>query len=178
MILIGSTLSIGAVGGVIQHLQLFLRDQGFVPESAARIASLLLVSSIAGRLIMGYLADRFDKRHVMMGAFLMVGGAIPFLYLVHVPGIVYVFALLFGFGMGADYMLIPLVTAQRFGVASLGRLMGVILTSDAIGQAFAPVVVGRIYDLNRNYTWGFAILAAAALSAALAATQIDNAQNN
>ncbi len=177
MILIGSTLSIGAVGGVIQHLQLFLRDQGFVPESAARIASLLLVSSIAGRLIMGYLADRFDKRHVMMGAFLMVGGAIPFLYLVHVPGIVYVVALLFGVGMGADYMLIPLVTAQRFGVASLGRLMGVILTSDAIGQAFAPVVVGRIYDLNGNYAWGFAILAAAALSAALAATQIDNAQN-
>jgi len=69
-------------------------------------------------------------------------------------------------------MLIPLVTAQSFGVASLGRLMGVILTAAAIGQAFAPAVVGRLFDLHRNYDWDFALLTAAALTAALAATQI------
>ena len=172
MILVGSMLSIGAVGGIIQHLQLFLRDQGFVAESAARVASLLLVSSIAGRLAMGYLADRFDKRYVMLAAFLLVGTAIPLLYLVRVPGAVYVFAAIFGFGMGADYMLIPLVTAQCFGVASLGRLMGVILTSDAVGQAFAPVLVGRLFDVQKNYDWGFAALTAAALTAAVAAALI------
>lgn len=172
MILLGSTMSIGAVGGIIQHLQLFLRDQGFNPEAAARVASFLLVSSIAGRLIMGYLADRFPKKHVMLAAFLMVGAAIPLLYLVHHPGVIYLFAFVFGFGMGADYMLIPLVTAQCFGVASLGRLMGVILTSDAIGQAFAPVLVGRIFDMRHSYNWGFVLLTAAALTAAFAASRI------
>ena len=172
MILVGSSLSIGAVGGIIQHLQLFLRDQGFSPEAAARVASFLLISSIAGRLVMGFLADRFSKKHVMLAAFLFVGSAIPLLYLVHFPGVIYCFAFLFGFGMGGDYMLIPLVTARSFGVASLGRLMGVILTADAIGQAFAPVAVGRLFDLHRNYNWGFALLTAAALTAALAATLI------
>ncbi len=172
MILIGSSLSIGAVGGIIQHLQLFLRDEGFRPDRAARVASFLLVSSIAGRLVMGYLADRFEKKHVMILAFVMVGGSIPLLYLVHHPGAIYLFAFVFGFGMGGDYMLIPLVTAQCFGVASLGRLMGVILTSDAIGQALAPVLVGRIFDMRRNYDWGFALMAAAALTAAVAASQI------
>jgi sugar phosphate permease len=172
MILLGSMLSIGAVGGIIQHLQLFLRDQGFAAEGAARVASLLLVSSIVGRIAMGYLADRFDKRYVMLAAFLLVGSAIPVLYLVRIPGAIHVFAVVFGFGMGADYMLIPLVTAQCFGVASLGRLMGVILTSDAIGQAFAPVLVGRLFDVQKNYDWGFAVLTAAALAAAVAATMI------
>jgi MFS family permease len=172
MILIGSSLSIGAVGGVIQHLQLFLRDKGFAPESAARVASLLLVSSIAGRLVMGYLADRFSKKHVMIGAFLMVGAAVPVLYFVKVPGAVQGFAILFGFGMGADYMLIPLVTAQCFGVAALGRLMGIILTADAISQAFMPVIVGRMFDLYGSYAWGFAFLSAAGLTAALAASFI------
>jgi sugar phosphate permease len=172
MILLGSSLSIGAVGGIIQHLQLFLRDEAFAPEAAARVASFLLVSSIAGRLVMGDLADRFNKKYVMLAAFLMVGSAIPLLYLAHRSGAVYGFAFLFGFGMGADYMLIPLVTAQSFGVASLGRLMGVILTADAISQAFAPVVVGRLFDLQRNYDWGFALLTVAALAAAVAATQI------
>ena len=178
MILIGSTLSIGAVGGIIQHLQLFLRDEGFLPARAAQVASFLLISSIAGRLVMGYLADRFEKKHVMILAFVMVGSSIPLLYLVRHPGVIYVFAFLFGFGMGGDYMLIPLVTAQCFGVASLGRLMGVILTSDAIGQALAPVLIGRIFDLQRSYDWGFALMAAAALTAALAASRIRSSPSN
>ena len=172
LILIGSMMSIGAVGGVIQHLQLFLRDQGFDPAHAARVASFLLVSSIAGRIIMGFLADRFPKKNVMTAAFLMVGCSIPLLYFVHVPGAVYFFAFVFGFGMGADYMLIPLTTAQCFGVASLGKLMGVILTSDAIGQALTPVLVGRIFDVRRSYDWGFALLIAAGLLAAAAAASI------
>lgn len=172
MILAGSSLSIGAVGGIIQHLQLFLRDRGYSAEAAARVASLLLISSIAGRLVMGYLADRFPKKHVMTAAFLIVGISIPLLNLPHLPGIVYGFALIFGFGMGADYMLIPLVTAQCFGVASLGRLMGIILTSDAISQAFAPVIVGRLFDHYRNYELGFLLLTMCALAAAIAATQI------
>ncbi len=172
MILAGSTLSIGAVGGIVQHLQLFLRDQGFEAYRAARIASFLLISSIVGRIMMGYMADRFQKRHVLLAAFLMVGCSIPLLYCVRVPNVIYVFAFVFGFGMGADYMLIPLTTAQCFGVASLGRLMGVILTSDAIGQAFAPVLVGKIFDVRRSYDWGFALLAVAALLAAGAASRI------
>jgi MFS family permease len=172
MILLGSMMSIGAVGGIIQHLQLFLRDQGFNPGQAARVASFLLTSSIIGRLTMGYLADRFSKKYVMIAAFSMVGSAIPVLYFVHLPGAVYWFAFLFGFGMGADYMLIPLVTAECFGVVSLGRLMGVILTADAVGQALTPVVVGWFFDRQRNYHFGFALLATAALAAAFAATRI------
>ncbi len=172
MILAGSLLSIGAVGGVIQHLQLYLRDRQFTPDRAAQVASFLLVASILGRITMGYLADRFPRKYVMLAACLMVAAGIPFLYFPTVPGTVYIFAFIFGFGMGADYMLIPLMTAECFGLASLGRLMGVILTTDAISQALAPVVVGRIYDLNRSYDSGFALLAAMAASGALAVSLI------
>jgi len=172
LILAGSAMSIGAVGGVIQHLQLFLRDQQFTPETAARVASFLLVSSIAGRVIMGYLADGFHKKYVMVAAYLMVGLSIPALYYVETPGMIYLFALVFGFGMGADYMLIPLMTAHCFGVASLGRLMGVILTTDAVSQAFTPVLVGRLFDLQGSYRWGFAVLIAMSLLGALAGALI------
>jgi MFS family permease len=172
LILAGSAMSIGAVGGVIQHLQLFLRDQKFTPEMAARVASLLLVSSIVGRVIMGYLADRFHKKYVMVAAYLMVGLSIPALYYVDTPGTIHLFALTFGFGMGADYMLIPLMTAHCFGVASLGKLMGVILTTDAVSQAFTPVLVGRLFDLHGSYRWGFAVLIVMSLLGALAGALI------
>jgi MFS family permease len=149
LILVASLMSIGSVGGIIQHLQLYLRDQLYTPEQAARVASFLLISSIVGRLVMGVLADRLPKKYVMLAACSMVAVGIPMLCVPPWIWSVYLFALVFGFGMGADYMLIPLITAECFGVASLGRLMGVILTTDALSQAFAPVIVGRIYDVHR-----------------------------
>ena len=173
MILIGSFLSIGAVGGIIQHLVLYLRDQQFTAERAAQVASFLLIASILGRLVMGYLADRFSKKYVLLAACSMVAAAIPLLYYVNVPGVIYLFAFIFGFGMGADYMLIPLITAECFGLASLGRLMGIILTTDSLGQALAPVLAGRIFDKNQSYNWAFVMLMAMAGLGAIAVSFID-----
>lgn len=172
MILLASLMSIGAVGGVIQHLQLYLRDQQFSPEQAARVASFLLTASILGRVTMGYLADRFSRKYVMLAACTMIAAGIGVLYFSTATSTVYLFAFIFGFGMGADYMLIPLMTAECFGLKALGRLMGVILATDAVAQALAPVLVGRIYDLQRSYDWGFALLGCMAVVGALAVTLI------
>ncbi len=167
LIALGSFLSIGAVGGLIQHFVLFLRDRGLVAEKAAGVASFLLIASILGRVIMGWLADRIPKKYVMFIAFAAVAGAVPLLYAGDVTRMAYVFAFVFGFGMGADYMLIPLVTAECFGVRSLGKLMGIIITTDSLGQAFTPVIVGRLFDVNRNYNLGFALVAVMAVAGAV-----------
>lgn len=168
LIALGSFMSIGAIGGVIQHLVLFLKDSGFTADEATRVPSVLLVSSIAGRIIMGWLADYFPKKYVMLAACLCVGSAVPLLYSPNLGTMAYVFAAIFGFGMGADYMMIPLITAECFGLRSLGRIMGVIITTDSIGQAFAPVAVGHIYDVTQSYNWAFVLLTTMALSGALA----------
>jgi hypothetical protein len=126
-------------------------------EKAAGVASFLLVASILGRIVMGWLADRIPKKYVMLIAFSAVAGAVPLLYAGDVGRLAYVFAFVFGFGMGADYMMIPLMTAECFGVRSLGKLMGIIITTDSLGQAFTPVIVGRLFDIHRNYNLGFAL---------------------
>jgi len=168
LIALGSFLSVGAIGGVIQHFVLFLRDRSFAPGKAAGVMSFLLVSSILGRLVMGWLADRIPNKYVMFIAFSAVAAAVPVLFVPGLDRLVYVFAFVFGFGMGADYMLIPLVTAECFGVRSLGKIMGLVITTDSLGQALAPVLVGRLYDLHRNYDLAFILVAAAAAVGALA----------
>lgn len=168
LIALGSFLSVGAIGGVVQHFVLFLRDRSFAPGKAAGVMSFLLVSSILGRLVMGWLADRIPKKYVMFIAFCAVAAAVPVLFAPGLDKLVYVFALVFGFGMGADYMLIPLVTADCFGVRSLGKIMGLVITTDSLGQALAPVLVGRLYDLRRNYDLAFILVAAAAAVGAAA----------
>jgi len=159
MLIIGSMCSIGAVAGTSQNLKLFLAlDLHFTQGQAANIISLLLGSSIAGRLIMGWLADRFPKKYVMMLIYTLVAGSIPLLFFAETPGVLYLFALIFGLGLGGDYMIIPLMAAELFGVKVLGRIMGIILTFDGFSEAFSPMLVGWLRDRGESYAAGFAAL--------------------
>jgi len=71
---------------------------------------------------------------------------------------VYVFAFIFGIGLGGDYMIIPLMAAELFGVRVMGRIMGIILTFDGLAEAFAPMLVGALRDRMGSYTYGFSAL--------------------
>ncbi|HEV8129742.1 MAG TPA: MFS transporter [Acidobacteriota bacterium] len=169
LLAIGSMASIGAIGGANQHLKLFLSlDQGYAQREIARILSLVLTASIIGRLLMGWLADRFPKKYVMLLIYSIVASSIPLLFLASSPNVMYLFALIFGIGLGGDYMIIPLMAAELFGIRILGRLMGVILTADGVAEALSPMLVGRIYDSTKSYSSAFMILVAMAAIGAVA----------
>lgn len=175
LLAIGSMCSIGAVGGTFQNLKLFMTGDLFsgVPaqeaqSAAANVLSLILISSLCGRLLMGWLADRFQKKYVMLLIYLIVGCSIPLLFLASNRPFLYLFAVLFGIGLGGDYMIIPLMAAELFGVKVLGRLMGVVLTADGVAEALAPVIVAKTRDTTGSYAIGFTILIVLALVGALA----------
>src|SRR5207253_5585731 len=110
LLLVGSMCSIAAVGGTNQHLKLFLSlDHGYTQGDAAKIASLVLATSLVGRLGAGWLADRIPKKYVMLLIYLLVASAIPLLYLAKTTAAIYAFAIVFGLGLGGEYMVIPLV---------------------------------------------------------------------
>ena len=168
LLVIGSMCSIGAVNGAQQNLKLFLSlDQHYTQVAAARILSLVLASSIAGRLLMGWLADRYPKKYVMLFIYTLIAMAIPLLFLAKVPAAMYIFAVIFGIGLGGDYMIIPLMTAEIFGVRILGRLMGVILAMDGVAEAVSPWLIGRMRDATGDYSAGFAVLIGMALLGAV-----------
>jgi len=155
---IGSLCSIGSIGAINQHMKLVFKDHGFVDQavlnSTWRTASILILwSSIAGRLLVGWMADRFPKKYVMTATYALVAATIPLLLLVkpEQTEYLYFFAILFGFGMGADYMLIPLMAAEQFGVNTLARAMAIILPADTIGQTWFPYAVARLRLYFGNY---------------------------
>src|SRR5262249_32378683 len=174
LLLIGSFCAIGAVGAINFHMKFVFLDQGFekgpVADAAWRTASVLILwSSVAGRLLIGSLADRFSKKVVMTATFLLVAVTIPNLLLVR-PGrdeLLYVFAVLFGFGLGADYMLIPLMAADRFGVNSLSRAMAIILPVNTIGQTWLPYLVSVLRESFGSYRFAMGIVLAIAAAGAV-----------
>ena len=172
LILVGATLVIGAINAVIQHFILVMKDSGYSATTAARFLSILLASSLGGRVLVGYFADRFKKKNTMALFYLLLGAAIPLLYIAHRPVAALAFAIVFGFAMGADYMLIPLVTAECFGIASLGKLLALIIMGYSIGQWLAPWMAGRIFDTYHSYGLAWTTLSIASLLGAAAINSI------
>jgi MFS family permease len=161
--------SIAAVSGTQQNLKLFLSlDRHFTQRDAAGVLSLVLGFSIGGRLLMGWLADRFSKKYVMLLTYLLVAAGIPLLFLGTTRLVLYISAAVFGIGLGGDYMIIPLMTAEIFGIEILGRLLGVILTAGGIADAAAPWLIGRLRDSTGSYFDSCFVLVAMALLGGLA----------
>jgi MFS family permease len=163
LILAGSTLVVGAIGAVIQHFILFLRDQGYSATMASRFFTALLVASLGGRVLVGYLADRFRKKNIMALFYASLSASVFLLAFSHNPSAIWCFVVVFGFSMGADYMLIPLVTAECFGTASLGKLLALIIVGYSLGQWGAPWIAGRIFDAHHSYELAWNIIAVAGL---------------
>lgn len=175
LLLIGSMCSIGAVSATSQNLKLFFSlDLKYTQEHAANIISLVLLSSIFGRLLMGWLADRWAKKYVMILISVVIACAIPLLYFPFTPGVIYLFAFLFGVGLGGDYMIIPLMAAELFGLRVMGRVMGLILTFDGLAEAFAPMLVGRLRDTSGSYANGFASLIIFSVISIIAISMLPN----
>jgi len=169
LLTLGSMCSIAAVSGTQQNLKLYLSlDRHFTQSDAAGVLSLVLGFSIAGRILMGWLADRFSKKYVMLLTYLFVAGGIPLLFLGNSRALLWLSAAVFGIGLGGDYMIIPLMTAEIFGVEILGRLLGVILTAGGIADAAAPWAVGRLRDITGSYNSACFALVGVALLGALA----------
>jgi nitrate/nitrite transporter NarK len=169
LLAVGSMCSIAAVGSANQHLKLFLSiDSGYSQSAAARAASLILAASLVGRVGMGWLADRWAKKHVMLLIYLLVAASLPILLFAATATGIVPFALIFGLGLGGEYMVIPLMAAELFGVRVLGRAMGIVLAADGVAEAVTPVLIGRMRDTSGSYTGGFLLLIAFAAAGAVA----------
>src|SRR6202158_4284200 len=177
LILAGSTLVMCAIGAVTQHFILFLKDQGYSVATATRFSTALLASSLGGRVVVGYLADRFRKKNTMALFYALLSASLFLLSKAHQPVAVWTFALFFGFAMGADYMLIPLVVAECFGTASLGKLLALIIMGYSLGQWGAPWIAGRVFDSQHSYELAWKIMAAAGLFGAAAMYAVSDRRN-
>ena len=175
LLLIGSICSIGSIGSINMHMKFVFRDSGFTDQKVldatwTTASVLILWSSIAGRLSIGYFADVFSKKRVMMLTYFAVAATILLLLLVSPahPVSLYLFSTIFGFSMGADYMLIPLMAAEQFGVNTLARAMAVLLPVNTIGQTWCPYLVSALRERYGNYLAPMAFVFGIAMLGALA----------
>ncbi len=158
LVTIGSFLSIAAIGSVNHHMKLLFLDADLSASIVADTTFVILASSLVGRVITGWLADRFSKKLVMVATCLLVSLPVPLLFVIDQPSMTYLFGMAFGFGLGANYMMIPLVAAELFGTGSIARVMGILWPIGQVGQATLPFLVGTMHDSAGNYDMALVLI--------------------
>jgi predicted MFS family arabinose efflux permease len=163
LIACGFLLVVLSVAGAIVNLVPLLTDRGMAPSDAAARAGLMGVAVVAGRVLAGYLSDRFHAPYVAAG--LLVLPAIGMTLLALTPGVSLAVpaVILIGLAGGAEVDLLAFLSSRYFGLRHYGVIYGVNLTVFAVAAATGPVAAAAAFD--HMGTYGPALTAGAAMCA-------------
>ena len=75
--------------------------------------------------------------------------------------------LIVGFTIGNVYMMQSLITAEIFGLVSLGTIFGVMALTSQVGSGLGPFLVGWAEDSTGSYTAPFVVTGVVTLLAAV-----------
>lgn len=150
-------------GTVMVHIVPYAIGLGISAASAASIIALIGGISVGGRVMIGYASDRAGTKLALVFSFSLVSVAFFWLLAARELWMLYVFAIVFGFGYGGMAALGTPVIAEMFGLSSLGAIMGVTLIFVEGAGAIGPVVAGYIFDITGSYNLAFTIYAVLSL---------------
>jgi cyanate permease len=156
-----------SMNGAITHLSALLTDRGLTAGKAALCASVLGGSSLMGRVVVGWLLDRFFGPRVAF--FINLISALGIFLLARASSFPAgcIAAALIGVGVGGEAATTPYLLTRYFGLRSFSTLYGFTWTFYAAAGAIGPVILGRAFDLTGSYASLLVLLAAALGLAAL-----------
>jgi MFS family permease len=147
----------------------FAAERGAGQVAAAALVGVIGVASVAGRLLIGLLADRFGRVRSYQACFAVMAVSYALWLVASSYPLLVLFAIVLGVGYGGFIALNPAVVAELFGTQGLGGLVGLLYTSAAVGSLLGPPAAGLLIDGTGTYTWAIlaCIVAATASFAAL-----------
>lgn len=165
---VGVVIVSSGIGTLLVHFQPIMRDAGVSGRSAAAFASILGPTSIVGRLIGGYILDRFPSRFVAAGAFALpaIAAAVLLQYDGSIAASV-ITAIAIGFSLGLEGDVVAYLAAAYFGLRHYASSYTLLFGLFAIGAGAAPVLAGVIFDWTGSYAVMLRLLIAALLIASV-----------
>ena len=161
LIALGHGASAMLTSTMMVHIILAFNDQGLSLQVAATLWGVAMGIGGVSQLLGGILGDRYPKRHLICVFGIIQSLGVWIGSYVSTVGLGLIFAFVYGFGFGARA---PITTAMRgeyFGRTSFGKIMGVSTLPMMTMSIVTPVVAGRFYDSQGNYSDAFLYIAIA-----------------
>jgi MFS family permease len=158
------------------HFIPYAIDRGFTPSTAAAALGVMNGLNVGGVIVMGALADRCGRKNLLALIYAARGGAYALLLLAPGSWSLWGFAAVTGFSYWATAPLTTSLTADVYGLKTLGTLSGLTFLIHQIGGSASIQFAGFMRDLTGSYTVPFTTAALLLLPAALCAFSIREKQ--
>jgi MFS family permease len=140
-----------AHAGIVLNMVPMQEDNGMSKTMAAGTQSALGVTLIMGRVIGGWLLDRFDSPKPLLFGIIPALTGILMLGTVTDWWLVYLAACLIGLGSGIENDGIPYLISRYFPQEHFARLSASIQSFSALALAFGPAIAATTHDATGSY---------------------------
>ena len=156
------------IGAILTHQIAFLTDSGMSPTAAAFVLGITGFMGGVGKIAFGYVADKISPNKISALALVLQAFGVIILIFAQSMTLIWAYVIVFGFAMGGQLALQPLIVSRFFGLHSFGVIYGTVSLAGALGTAIGPIVAGLIFDHFGNYDLAFSLcLIGSLLSACL-----------
>jgi len=141
----------------------FATTRGVSLPQAAWIVSIYSLCGVASRFATPILADRWGAKGVMALAFFLQGTTVALLFWVHESWQFYVFAALFGIGLGGEMSAFIVINRQYYGIGPVRTVFGFQQFGSSLGMALGGLIGSVIFDTFGSYDIAWLISMTASL---------------
>jgi len=139
--------------GVIVHQVPILTEAGVSRQNAAYLASLAGVAGIVGKLITGFLLDRYQSDWI--GGLSIGIAALGFTLLlesIRTPTLIVLAMIIIGYAAGCKLQICAYLTSRYAGMKNFGKIFGSMFSLIAMGSGLGPLLAGATYDIFGSYS--------------------------
>ena len=147
-----------ANGHTFQNEVPHLQDVGFSSVIAASVLSVVGIASAIGKFIFGWFCDFIPPKYILIIGSILQAGATLILMTVTPNSpmfMLWLYAAMFGLGMGSWFPAISLNTSATFGLVSYGDIFGIYTMLFMVTSAISPWIGGYIFDTTGSYNQAF-----------------------
>jgi len=155
-----------AHSGPIFHMVTNVMDHGVTAMAATTVLSVAGLGSLAGKIVIGLIADRVGAKRTLVAGLLLQALAVSLYLFTRELASFYALAVLFGFAYGGVMPLYAILVREYFGARIMGTAFGAVAFVSTLGMSLGPLAGGWLYDTFGSYLWLFIGSAGIGLGAA------------
>jgi predicted MFS family arabinose efflux permease len=138
--------------GITVHLFEVLVGTGLSRASVSQILITQGIAGIAGKLITGWLLDRFQGGWIAFTSFMLQAAANALLlFAAHSPAIALLAVICLGYSAGAGLQVTTYLCSRYAGLRNFGKIYGTIGSMLMLGSGIGPIIAGRVFDVFGSY---------------------------
>lgn len=155
MLLLAMAFRSSILSSIVVHQIAHLEDIGIAKHTAEFTLGFMILLSIPGRALFGWMGDRMSKQYLLAVASVLQG--IGIFIFANATGLAHVwpFLLIYGLGYGGAIPLTQALRADLFGRKAFATIGGIIMPATTVGAVLGPIFAGYMYDMTESYRIAF-----------------------